>query len=92
MRNDMCDKCGHRYDMVGPIRRLNTGGGSGIFLCRRCWKDEMKWRTAVNKGRNLKGSARFPILKFPTTKRGPSYAKVLHKVSDALHARAQRGK
>lgn len=90
MRNDVCDNCGHFYDMVGPIRRLNTGGGSGVYLCRQCWNKEMKWRKMRN--RKLMGDVKFPIRKFPTNKRGPSYHTIVRKVSDALHERAQRRK
>lgn len=44
------------------IRRLNTGGNSGVFLCQRHWKQEMKWRKQRNK--TLEGKAKFPILKW----------------------------
>lgn len=76
--------------MVGPIRRLDTGGGSGIYLCRRCWKDEMKWRKMRN--RKLIGDARFPIRKFPTNKRGPNYNTIVTKVSDALNRLAAKNR
>lgn len=88
MQNDVCDYCTNFRGSVGPIRRLNTGGGSGVYLCRQCWNKEMKWRKQRNK--TLSRTARFPILKFPTNKRGPSYHKLVNMVSEGLRARAAR--
>lgn len=62
-RNQDCDKCGKHTTRPNSIRRLGTGGGSGVYLCRKCWADEMKWRKMRNK--KLMGDAKFPILKWP---------------------------
>jgi hypothetical protein len=62
-RNQDCDNCGGHYTKAGSVRRLDTGGGSGAYLCKGCWKKEMKWRKMRNE--KLSGSARFPIKKFP---------------------------
>lgn len=60
--NNACDY-GHEVSGAGQVRRLDTGGGSGAYLCREHWKKEMEWRKERN--RTLTGSARFPIRKFP---------------------------
>jgi len=31
------------------VRRLDTGGSSGLFLCQECWKAEMEYRKERNK-------------------------------------------
>jgi hypothetical protein len=62
-RNSDCDKCGGHFTKAGSVRRLDTGGGSGAYLCKKCWKTEMKWRLMRNMG--LSGKAKFPIKKFP---------------------------
>jgi hypothetical protein len=43
-----CDSCAGARTKVGPIHRLETGGGSGIHLCRPCWGKEMEWREGRN--------------------------------------------
>lgn len=62
-KNQYCDQCGGHFTKAGSVRRLDTGGGSGAYLCKGCWKKEMKWRGMRNK--SLTGSARFSIKKFP---------------------------
>ena len=59
MQPKYCDY-GHQADKV---RRLNTGGGSGVYLCKQHWGKEMDWRKMRNK--TLHKSARFSIRKFP---------------------------
>jgi len=59
-----CDSCSGSFTGAGKIRRLNTGGHSGIFLCRKCWAKEMAWRKIRNE--TLEKSVRFPIIKFPS--------------------------
>ena len=43
-----CDSCAGERTKVGPIHRLETGGGSGVHLCRPCWGNEMEWRERRN--------------------------------------------
>ena len=62
-KNQDCDSCGNHYTKSGSVRRLDTGGGSGAYLCRGCWKKEMKWSGMRNM--TLTGSARFSVKKFP---------------------------
>ena len=62
-KNQDCDKCGKHTTRSGSIHRLGTGGGGGVYLCRGCWADEMKWRRMRNK--KLMGDAKFPIRKWP---------------------------
>ena len=62
-KNQFCDKCGGHFTKSGSVRRLDTGGDSGAYLCRGCWKKEMKWRGMRNK--TLVGRAKFPVIKFP---------------------------
>ena len=61
-RNTVCDGCTGEYTSVGKIRRLNLGGGSGAYLCKKCWGKEMTWRKNQNR---LAGEKRFSVLKFP---------------------------
>ena len=65
-KNQDCDKCGGKFTRSGSVRRLDTGGGSGAYLCRKCWAHEMRWRKMRNK--TLMGDAKFPIRKFPENK------------------------
>lgn len=58
--------CDHGHETIGSVRRLDTGGGSGLFLCRKHWYSEMRWRKMRNK--KLMRSARFSIRKFPADK------------------------
>ena len=51
----------------GQVKRLDTGGGSGAWLCRKHWNDEMKWRKSRNK--DLAPESKFPIVKFPGRRR-----------------------
>jgi len=48
----------------GPcvVKRLNIGGGAGLYLCRRHWAAEMRWRKERNK--SLPPGSRFRILKW----------------------------
>lgn len=46
----------------GYAKRLDTGGGSGVYLCRKHWAKEMQFRRQRNK--SLEGDAKFPIKKF----------------------------
>ena len=39
-----CDNCGQHKD----VTRLDIGGGAGVFLCKPCWADEMRWRKERN--------------------------------------------
>lgn len=44
-----CDGCGQPH----PVKRLVTGilyngSTSAVFLCHRCWDDEMVWRRERN--------------------------------------------
>lgn len=64
MVNTSCDGCSEGFTVVGKIRRLNTGGDSGAYLCRKCWAKEMVWRKLRNE--TLEKSVRFPIIKFPS--------------------------
>ena len=65
-----CDKCSRKFVGAGKVRRLGTGGRSGVHLCRQCWATEMQWRKQRNK--KLSGKAKFPIRQFPkSTKRYP---------------------
>jgi hypothetical protein len=41
-----CDGCGTQK---GRIRRVELGGGSGIFLCDACLKKEIAWRKERNR-------------------------------------------
>jgi len=54
-----CDQ-GHE---ATKVRRLSTGGGSGVYLCRAHWAKEMAWRKQRNK--TLARSNRFSIRKWP---------------------------
>lgn len=54
-----CDQCGEER----KVRRLDTGGRSGAFLCRGCWAKTMSWRKIRNK--KLAKSSRFSIRKWP---------------------------
>ncbi len=45
MKIDYCD-C--HSDKPRPIKRLETGDGSGLFLCRKGWEQEMQFRTERN--------------------------------------------
>lgn len=64
-----CDSCSRDYEGPGKVYRLNTGGNSGVYLCRSCWAKEMAWRKDKNawlkKGGNLTPNSRFPVYKFP---------------------------
>lgn len=52
-RKGTCDNCGeHR-----KVRRLELGGGSGMNLCDKCLRKEIKWRRQRNK--RLQGKAKF---------------------------------
>ena len=62
-KNQDCDNRGGHFTKAGSVRRLGTGGDSAAYLCRGCWKKEMKWRG--NRNVNLSGKAKFPIKKFP---------------------------
>lgn len=54
--------CDFGHDALA-VRRLPTGGGSGIFLCKRHWAKEMQWRRMRNK--ELVRGTKFPIRKWP---------------------------
>lgn len=59
-KNTFCD---YGHETTAKIRRLSTGGGSGVYLCKKHWEKEMAWRKERNK--TLTGKAKFPIRKFP---------------------------
>ena len=63
--SDYCDKCGRHASDCGFCARLDTGGHSGAYMCKRCWQDEMRWR----RERNDVVACPFEILPFPA---GPS--------------------
>ena len=63
-KNQDCDKCGEHFTKSGSVRSLDTGGGSGAYMCKRCWKREMRWRKMRNEVTGGK-SKLFPVLKFP---------------------------
>ena len=52
------------YGHEARVHRLNTGGGSGVYLCRKHWAAEMAWRRERNKG--LAKGNRFSIRKWWT--------------------------
>ncbi len=58
-----CD-WGHR---ASRVKRLDTGGHSGVNLCPKHWRQEMKWRKMRNK--DLEHSAQFDIKPFPKSRR-----------------------
>ena len=62
-KNQDCDQCGGHFTKAGSVRRLDTGGGSGAYLYKGCWKKEMRYRMMRNK--SLSGNAKFSIKKFP---------------------------
>jgi hypothetical protein len=37
-KNTFCD---HGHETTGKIRKLSTGGGSGVYLCKKHWEKEM---------------------------------------------------
>jgi len=53
-----CD-WGHQHK---SIKRLDTGGGSGAFLCPLHWRYEMQWRKERNK--DLSENVKFSIVPF----------------------------
>ena len=57
----MIDYCDHGHK--GGARRLDTGGGSGVYLCRKHWVEEMNWRKLRNE--ELEPQNQFDILPFP---------------------------
>lgn len=59
LTSDWCDTCGEKKKSY----RLDIGGGGGVYLCRKCWSKEMKWRKERN--RDLFNEAKLPILPFP---------------------------
>ena len=52
-RMGSCDGCSERR----KVRRVELGGGSGINLCDKCLRKEIKWRRQRNK--TLRGKAKF---------------------------------
>lgn len=54
--------CDYGHD-APAVRRLSIGGGAGIFLCKKHWAKEMRWRRMRNK--QLARGAKFPIRKWP---------------------------
>jgi len=61
---DSCDGGGRSFCEHGPAARLETGGGSGLYLCPPCWAHEMEWRKERN--RELDPSCMFAIREYPT--------------------------
>ena len=57
------DSCDYGEDESKPCYRLDLGGGSGAFLCRKHWATEMHWRAERNA--ELEPSAQFDILPWP---------------------------
>ena len=48
--------------MAEKVHRLDTGGGSGVYLCKKHWAKEMAWRRERNK--TLHPANKFPIRKW----------------------------
>jgi len=57
------NQCDYGHETTGKVYRLDTGSGSGVFLCERHWNKEMDWRIARNQ--DLPNSSQFEILPFP---------------------------
>lgn len=62
---NVCDYNGHQ---AKNVKRLDTGGGSGVFLCRTHWNKEMKWRKERNK--SLAKENKFEIISWSKAPRG----------------------
>ena len=58
MTNYACDGACNRNNIT--VRRLDIGGGGGVFLCHFCWIHEMEWRKDRNK--ELEKQNQFDIL------------------------------
>lgn len=39
-----CEKC----DKEKELRRVELGGGAGIYICKECFHDEMEYRKYMN--------------------------------------------
>lgn len=63
VKSDYCDSCGKQKESY----RLDTGGHSGVFLCKPCWSKEMRWRKQRNK--KLSTEAKFDIKSYPKRKK-----------------------
>jgi hypothetical protein len=61
IQNNNCDGS-HCTKETGEVRRVETGGGSGVILCKDCFAVEMAWREYRN--RELAEYAKFPILEW----------------------------
>ena len=44
--NPNCDGSGPHSP--GELRRMPTGGGSAVSVCRDCWERELDWRRTRN--------------------------------------------
>jgi hypothetical protein len=53
--------CDHGHEAT-KVHRLDTGGGSGVFLCKQHWEREMRWRKQRNK--TLSRGNKFAIRKW----------------------------
>lgn len=60
--SDVCD-----YGHKALALRLDTGGGAGVFLCRRHWREEMRWRRDRNAANSatIYADSHWPILPWP---------------------------
>ena len=62
------------YGHEAKAARLDTGGNSGAFLCRKHWAEEMKWRKLRNE--KLEPQNQFDILPYPANTLKPDRRKV----------------
>jgi len=59
--NGICDGCGDGREK--RVHKLSVGVHGNLFLCKKCWNREMRWRKERNK--ELERQNRFSILKWP---------------------------
>jgi len=55
----MANACDGGHETGGEIRRLDTGGGSAVLVCRRCYRKEIAWRRLRNE--ELQESCKFDL-------------------------------
>jgi hypothetical protein len=61
MKEITADGCDYGHE--GMAYRLEIGEGSGVFLCKKHWKEEMEWRKHRNI--SLHPDCQFDILPYP---------------------------
>lgn len=64
--NNNCDGAGPH--LAGVVKKMATGGGGNMILCRACWARELQYR--ADRNRNLSGWAKFDL---PTWKGAEVY-------------------